>query len=84
MLGDLDIPKSERRRRAEGVKIIGEIFGHVGLEEMKRLRAEEKQRQKEEEEAEEAERTATGDSSCSEGQCESVQHDPSDEQQAKQ
>jgi curved DNA-binding protein CbpA len=45
VLGDLDITKAERRRRAKGLRIMGEIYEKVGATEYKRQLQEEKKKQ---------------------------------------
>jgi len=47
LLADLDLSKAERKRRAEGVRVMGEIFNKIGATEVKKLRAEEKKKEKE-------------------------------------
>ncbi len=73
-MGDLDVSKSERRRRAEGVRIIGEIYRSVGIDALEKMREEENRRYKEEEEK-----------TSSAGQSESAQHGSSEasDEQAK-
>lgn len=47
VLGDLDISKSERRRRAKGLRIMGEIYEKVGAAEYRRQVREEEKKRKE-------------------------------------
>lgn len=47
MLGDLDITKKERKRRAKGLRIMGEIYEKVGSKEYKRQIKEEEKKRKE-------------------------------------
>ena len=51
MLGDLDISKAERRRRAKGLRIMGEIYEKVGATEYRRKLKEEEKKRKEEADA---------------------------------
>jgi curved DNA-binding protein CbpA len=47
VLGDLDISRDERRRRAKGLRIMGEIYEKVGATEYKRQLKEEEKKRKE-------------------------------------
>jgi len=47
VLGDLDISKAERRRRAKGLRIMGEIYEKVGATEYRRKLKEEEKKRKE-------------------------------------
>lgn len=47
VLGDLDISKNERKKRAKGLRIMGEIYEKVGSKEQKRLLKEEERKRKE-------------------------------------
>jgi curved DNA-binding protein CbpA len=44
VVGDLDISKAEKKRRAEGLKVMGDIFRKVGGREVRRLREEERKK----------------------------------------